>query len=367
MTDERRPPEEGEKTKKRTHPVQPEVIPQPGAAPAAATGPVDKGPEKSAAEKADDPEAETKLWEMKRQRALADANKPIEPAAEAIWSTEPDKLKARTAIEAAYRKAARKGSDQDSEGELHARYRRATDKFIDAAADMLRSRQGRGESNGESHLGRWIKTYLSSGAAPVRTMLRERKQVATRLARHLGERERSRDAAADETKRWEKAFGRWSSPDKEIGAQIASYADRIDQLNADINTNNNRDQAIFSFWFEVAPSHLQLQAGRVTDDDAPGVSKIRDALAEFPLLLRNFLGGEERNDGSLYLIDPDELPKKREAILKAWQDAAGMQARAEADYSTRPDAAADLKPRHDKLKDDGWVKGAKEALATPKP
>lgn len=366
MADETKASEEAELKRSRAR-ADSAAAPAEAAAPAATSASED--------EKTDDRKPRDELWQMKRQRALADANKPIEVAAEALWSADPDKDKARKAIEEAYRKAARKGSVREPEGELHARYAMVDKKFKDAAADMLRSRK----EETESRLVTWIRAYLRTNPnpdtddLPVRTILRERKQVEIRLMNRLGPRERERQAAADETVRWEKAFGRWSSPDKEIGAVIATYADRIDQLNADINTDNNRDQAIFSFWFEVAPSHLQLRADKVTDDNAPGVSLIEGALkGEFPELLNSFKAAEDRkdaegrNDGSIYLIDPDKLPEKRRKVLKSWQEAAERQSEAEANYATRPDAAADLKPRHDKLRDDGWVKRAKEALAKPK-
>lgn len=354
----------------------------------------------------DDPPADTQLHEMKRQRALADASKPIEPAVEAFWSTDPDKVKAREAIQKAYRDASREGSSQEAEGELLRRWRTLDEKFVNAAADMLRSgRQGlvaQPLKHKDSHLVTWINTYLAKGQggkAVVRDVLVQRQQLKTRLTGRLGPREKARQEAIEDTKRWETAYGRWSAPGKEIAAVMASYADRIDQLNADINTNtnNNRDQAIFSFWFEVAPSHLQLRPAKlaneppkakdgkatakadeasgakaeptvVSNDIAPGVTEIWNALkSDFPELLPYFQTGAERGDGSVYLIDPDELPKKRENVLTAWQEAAQRQAVAEADYATRPDAAGDLKPRYDKLKDDGWVKGTREALAPPKP
>jgi hypothetical protein len=354
----------------------------------------------------DDPPADTQLHEMKRQRALADANKPIEPAVEAFWSSDPDKLKAREAIEKAYREAAREGSNHQAEGELLRKWRTLDDKFVNAAADMLRSgRQGlvaQPLRQKDSHLVTWINTYLAKGQdgkAVVRDVLVQRQQLKTRLTGRLGPREKKRQEAIEDTKRWETAYGRWSAPGKEIAAVMASYADRIDQLNADINTNtnNNRDQAIFSFWFEVAPSHLQLRPAKlaneppkakdgeataktddasgaktaptvVSNDIAPGVTEIWNALkSDFPELLPYFQTGADRGDGSVYLIDPDELATKRQNVLTAWQEAAQRQAAAEADYATRPDATADLKPRYDKLKDDGWVKGTREALAPPKP
>lgn len=333
----------------------------------------DGEPPDAAVERTDDGRPKKQLFEMKRQRALADINKPIEPAAEAIWSMEPDKVKARAAVEEAYRKAARTGTDRDSEGELRARYRAVDDKFNNAAADMLRVRdypeRSRARESGETaQLVRWIDTCLTGDNARVRTVLRQRKQVAERLTETLGERERRRQGAAEVTKRWETAFARWSAPDKEIAAMIASYADRIDQLNADINTGNNRDQAIFSFWFEVAPVHLQLRPKPVTPDNTPGVGLIREELSkEFPDFEDVFESGVKRNDGSLYLIDPEGLAGKRRDVLKEWQEAAADQARAEAAYTTRPDSAGDLRPRHDKLKGDGWIKGTREALAAPKP
>lgn len=341
---------------------------------------------------ADDPEPDINIVEMKKQRALADATKPIEAATDAIWSMDPDKIKARKAVEDAYRTAARRGTAEETAGELWLRYQKAEEKFKSAAADMLRSRalewkvdkdkEAEDANLRESHLWRWIGTFLAPKSGPpqgpeklqVRKILLERKQVAARLTDTLGKREGARQEAAEETKSWEKAFGRWSAPDKEIAALIASYFDRIDQLNADINTGNNRDQAIFSFWFEVAPIHLQLRDKKVDATNTPGVQMIRDALKEFPNLANNYKSGADRKDGSLYLLDPgpkdppdpSPLADKRQKVLASWQLAAETQSHAEADYATRPDAAADLKPRHDKLKDDGWVKGTREALADPK-
>jgi hypothetical protein len=328
---------------------------------------------RQAALDADDPEAGPKLREMKKQRALADVSKPIEPAAEAIWSQDPDKGSARKAIQDAYAKVARVHPDDNYLGDLRIRYNRLDDKFRNAAADMLRSRSETlprpvdpGAQEESSHLVLWIKRNLT-GDGPVRKVLLQRKQLGTRLASRVGPRESALQAAVDKTKSWEKAFARWSAPDKEINALMSSYADRIDQLNADINTDNNRDQAIFSFWFEVAPVHLQLRDATVDDSNAPGVTRIRAALADFPDLQGNYLSGADRTDGSLYLIDPAGLQGKREAVLNGWKDAAEAQATADADYSTRPDAAADLKPRYDKLRDDGWIKGTRDGLATPKP
>lgn len=319
----------------------------------------------------DDPEPEQTLQAMKKQRALADANKPIESAVEAIWSMDPDKIKARESIEEAYGKVALKGKDRTSPGELRARYERANDKFIEAGAAMLRNGNGSvGEPEGrnESHLARWISSHLAPETGPVWKILRERRQIGTRLKNRLGEREKQRQAATGETKKWARAFRRWSAPDKEIAALIDSYEGLIDPLNADIVTGRDRPQAILSFWFEVAPIHLQLRDETVTEENAPGLDYIRKALTEeFSDLLVNYTAGKERHDGSIYLIDPDELPGHRRAILERWQNAAIRQADAAADYLTRPDAAADLKPRYAKLKDNGWIVGAKQALAMPKP
>ena len=345
----------------------------------------------------DDPDPNPELWEMKKQRALADVSKPLEPAAEAIWSAEPDKKKARETLETAYRDAVREGSRLKAEGDLRRRYRALHEKFVNAAADMLRSQQDvveKPQKLKESHLVTWLNTFLAAGQEPgkavVREALADRQQVEARLEKRMGPRELARQKAAEATKRWETAFARWSSPEKEIAAVMASYADRIDQLNADINTGNNRDQAIFSFWFEVAPLHLQLRyaelddeggSGLVDDEVAPGVTKIRKALTDFEELKSNYEAGAQRNDGSIYFLKPEpdtatvpdprrgdrNLAEKRQRILEKWQKAAAKQAAAEADYAARPDAAADLKPRHDKLKGDGWVKGTREALAKPKP
>lgn len=424
MTDRRTPPEDAELRPARgrvrraaaADAAEPDATAEGDEAAAAETAPRDEeaaatdkarlAKEKAAAAEkvrlaeADDPVPDTNIVEMKEQRALADANKPIEAATETIWSTDPDKIKARKAVEDAYRTAARRGTAEETAGELWIRYQKANDKFESAAADMLRSRpldwkvdkdkEAEDANLRESHLWRWIDTFLTPKTTPsqgpeklqVRKILLERKQVTARLMETLGEREKARQEAAEKTKNWEKAFGRWSAPDKEIAALIASYFDRIDQLNADINTGNNRDQAIFSFWFEVAPIHLQLRDETVTPETTPGVALITDALKQFRTdpkkdfdLENNYKSGKDRDDGSLYLLDPgpkdppdpSPLAKKRRKVLASWQRAAETQAKAEADYATRPDAAADLKPRHDKLKDDGWVKGTREALAPPKP
>lgn len=322
-------------------------------------------------ERLDDPEPEQQLWVRKKQCALADASKPIEPAVEAIWATDPDKLKARKAIEDNYRKAALKGKDRDSHGELRARYERGNDKFIEVGTAMLHNREGKvgePEVRNESHLAHWINTYMAPGTGAVWQRLRDRQQLGTRLSNRLGEREKKRQVAAVDTEKWEKAFGRWSAPDKEITRLIASYEGLLDPLAADIATGNNRALAIFSFWFEVAPIHLQLRDETVTDENAPGVQILQQVLKEeFSDLVVNYIAGKDRQDGSVYLIDPDELPSHRQAILARWQSVAQDQADAEADYVTRPDAAADLKPRYDELKDDGWINGAKQVLAMPKP
>jgi hypothetical protein len=75
----------------------------------------------------DDPEPDPKRTEMAKSVALAELMKPVAAATEDLYSTEPDKVKARAAIAEAYTKAYT---------ELKAKYDAADTSFVRTAEDM---------------------------------------------------------------------------------------------------------------------------------------------------------------------------------------------------------------------------------------
>ena len=153
---------------------------------------------------------------------------------------------------------------------------------------------------------------------------------------------------------------------EDVGAG-RDYAGKIEKLNADINNGINADQAIFSFWFEIAPMHLQLR-NEPLDDEAieKQIDDLKTALGRISDLAAQFeLGSARGGRQPLPSIPADALEQVAGTCWQAGEGAAERQATAEADYKLRPDDAGALKQRWDKLKDDGWVKQAKSALEKP--
>jgi hypothetical protein len=298
------------------------------------------------------------LKDVTRTVALADVMKPIAAATEDLHSKAPDKAKARDAITKAYAKAY---------PELLAKYHAADASFLRTAIDM------------KVALEDWIKRLLKKidPKGAVAAALAERAQVRSGLNATMGRYERQRADAQARTKWWADRFADWSSPDARIAALIVDPA-KIDKLNADINNNLNADAAILSFWFEVAPKHLQVRPKALDPEleTEPELKKQITDLKKQITDLKNAIGpdtdiakwldpGVIRSDGSIYLIDPSNLETRRQVVLAHWKAVAEAQATAEADYKLSPDDAATLKQRWDKLKDDGWLKDLKSALGKP--
>ena len=300
---------------------------------------------------ADDPEPAEQLAEIAESVALAEVMKPVATATEDLYATAPDKVKARRAIVDDYAKAL-----STPPGDLLAKYDAADRRFVRTAQDMAETLEG------------WIERLLTDagGTSAVARALGERAQLRARLKALTGGRESARLLAQAETKWWADRFADWSAPGAKMSALVADYAGKIEKLNADTNNDINADLAIFSFWFEIAPKHLQLRNEPLDDDVIEKqIDDLKTALGPGSDLAAQFELGSARSDGSLYLIPADALEQRRRDVLAGWKGAAERQATAEADYKLRPDDAGALKQRWDKLKDDGWLKQAKSALEKP--
>jgi len=277
------------------------------------------------------------------QLALADAMKPIEAAAADLYSL--DREAARVAIADKYAKAVAPG------GDLRRKLDAANANFNETAGFMVDA------------LDDWV-TKIASG--PLHILLAQRAKTRTGVDAMLGARERARAVAQETAKAWGARFADWSAPADTITKIVAGYADQINKLDIDINGGNAPAAAILSFWFEVAPKHLQVSDGALSDDAKTALGKVKNALAQagFNDLANGLDPATARNAGGVYLIAPADLPAKRVAVLTKWKDAAVARAAAEADFKLDPDDAATLNQRWSTLKDDAWIKGAK-ALLTP--
>lgn len=277
------------------------------------------------------------------QLALADAMKPIEAAAADLYAA--DRQAARDAIADKYAKAVAPG------GDLRRKLDAASANFNETAGFMIDA------------LDEWVKKVATG---PLHQLLVTRAKTRTDLDATLGSRERARAAAQDAAKAWGARFADWSAPADTITKIVAGYADQINKLDLEINGGNAPDSAILSFWFEVAPKHLQVSDGTLTDDAKTALGKVKNAVAQagFADLAAWLDPATARNAGGVYVIPPVDLPPKRAEVLTKWKDAAVARAAAEADFKIDPDDAATLKQRWSTLKDDIWIEGAK-ALLTP--
>ena len=166
----------------------------------------------------------------------------------------------------------------------------------------------------------WIERLLTDagGTSAVRRALRERAQVRSRLASLTGGREGARLLAQAETKWWADRFADWSAPGAKMSALVADYAGKIEKLNADINNDINADLAIFSFWFEIAPKHLQLRNEPLDDDVIEKqIDDLKTALGPDSDLAAQFETGSARSDGSLYL-DPGRRARTTSSGRAGW-------------------------------------------------
>jgi hypothetical protein len=306
----------------------------------------------------DDPEPRDSLRYFKINKARTETGKEIEPILEAVILQEPAQFAADRAIQAAYEAAT---ADDDAADNLRNLYCDVEAAFGEAARYLL----AKAPRQEWSLLERWIHRNLRKEGAPVRKLLITRGQVRERLRARAGPRELIHRDAQVRTSRWANAWKAWSNPTKNIRDIITSYKDRIGVLKDLANDKATADKAILEFWFEVAPLHLGLSPERVTEEDAPGLEQMLAALEDFEDVQAWLSSGRGRSDGSLYLIDADRLPGKRERVLEAWREAANDEAEAQADYELRPDDAAKLQERHTTLERDKWIGLAKEMLGPP--
>ena len=311
----------------------------------------------------DDEEPPPELTLSEETQAKSEALKPLAPATDELFSRDPAKVAARKALEAAYAKAAAKPANGNAGGELRAKYDAADKKFIRAVNDT------------KGRLTEWIAARITGGTPAKPSLLplfQLRAQVEKRFKARLGPRELARDEATAKVKLWQKAYADWSKPTEVVLALIGEYADRIDKLNADINTEKNADLAIYQLWFEVAVKHLQLRSQSVSDANASGagdlVKALDTALGPDHEFTKFWKSGPDRGDGSVYLLDPgpDALTAKRKEVRADWEKAAQAQAKADAAFKLRPDDAATLKTKRDAV-GQGRAAAVKALLEDPAP
>jgi hypothetical protein len=284
------------------------------------------------------------IKQIAKALALAEAMKPLEGPITDVYSDAEDKKAARQKLKDAYTAAIAK------DGPLRTKFDAAKKSFDRAATDMNR---------GSGTLDKWLE-YAFGANGPYKKLLDEREDLKSKFTPQMGPNEKARAEKQAETKKWAAHYADWSAPVDKITAQIGQYADKIDKLNADINNEVNRNIAMTTFWFEVAPRHLQLEsefAAEVKD----AVDKVAAKLTKYSDLKEILKIGTERDDEALYLIaTADEAEKKRRTVLDKWKAAAEKQADADADFKLNPDDIATYKQRWDKLKDDVWIAEAKK-------
>lgn len=304
-------------------------------------------------EPGDDPRLPDSIEQIALDTAISDARRPLADPTKELWSTDPDKAQARAAIEKTY-KAAMASSP---EGALAQLYRRAQEEFIEAAKHLTRS-----ESDGSTPLGTWLAAHLRSGT-PLWSFLKQLPNLQNRVFSRKGWRERDRDALRETTARWVEAHRLWSDPVGSMTAMLTGLSDKIETAHGQFGDKDNGDLAVYRFWFEYAPIVLQLSPALPTDTTVPGYDAVKGKFNGFAHLLERLKSGEERKDGSLYLIAGD-LTTHRQWILGEWRKSADKLAASEAHFNLRPDDLATLAPRL-KERIDREADLAKDAFPAP--
>lgn len=272
------------------------------------------------------PDPSAILREMKLAAVRAALLKPVGAATEDLFSTDPAKQKARAAAQAAYEKAAGKAP----KGKLRLDHEGAG-RSLKALAKAM-----------EPRLQAWIAEWLAAGK-PLHALLDARKKAAEAAKPVGGVRELNRDSKAAETGKWATAHGAWSAPETRIDLK---YISEIPKLYDDVN---DEAYSTYRFWFEIVPKQLQYSGATIAEGDLKGLAAIRDAVKAFPDVAAAFVAGADRQDGSVYLIDPADLLGHRKWIRQKWEDAAKAQAEAEVDYQMDPDDHASRTKARDQL------------------
>jgi hypothetical protein len=264
----------------------------------------------------------TELQEVTKARILADASRELAQANEERVTKGAE---VRTAYEAELKA-------------LRERHDKADKRFVDIANDLMRP-----VPDGGSRLDMWVAAWLQPGK-PLRELFRSREAAAAAFAALRGERERDREKTAAAAEQLKKASGDWAAPHTAIAAILSNYEGRFDTLNRNISSQDQTTEvAIYEFWFEVAPQHLQLRSEAVTDDNTPGLGTIMKGLEGLPEHQRVLQSGKLREDKSVFLIAPGELDGHRKEVGVAWAKAVDCAATAAALYSLAPDDAETLK------------------------
>lgn len=286
-----------------------------------------------AASFSDDPPKPEVQRHLVQMTLAADAARLLTSPTNDLFSDEPAIKKKRDDLATALHKAC------DPQGPLRVKYEEL-DKSFQALADTI-------AKNG---LDEWIETYLGDDGALL-ALFRQRAQVAVRLGKTKGLREGARDRAREWADRAAATYADWSAPADKIAALIGQYADKLAGISCNLGNAKTKPQAMYDFWFEVAPKHLSLSKDAVDDDKATGYTSIAAKLEEFAEF-GDFVDlahpADQRASHALF-IAPDDLQDQRLAVLRAWQAALSDKIDAEAEFQLRPDDGATLKSRLDKL------------------
>ena len=280
------------------------------------------------------------LFDLELAEITSTELKPVNAAYVDLISPDQDKAKAREKARADYAVAMK------ANGELKKLYQIADNKFLELAKDIEKSPRG------DALLDAWCKKHLV-GDKPVHDLiarqcaLTERFKMQARAYRFAAV--ICKKAKAE---RIGKNYAEWLNPTNAIKGRIEGYLADIDKINAALDAGEKPDWPIYQFWFVVAPKHLQLRAKAVNQGNTPGFDLVNGAMTgDIARRAETLLAGADRDDGSIYAVDPDDYLAKRKASLKCWRDAVEAYAHAVAENKFRPDDPAKLQQRTKDLAD----------------
>ena len=313
----------------------------------------------------DDDEFNSLIVAQRKAKKLAQisAEQGIGEATEAIYSNDPEKKKKRDEVVKTY------------EAEIATNPAGTVRTKFDAAMLMLKSALTdlHCKDDDSTPLAQWIGRQLSYHKdqrkicepldKPLYKLLFTRKQVEVRVDERLGKRERTLLDARKKSLRWANAFKAWSNPGQSIDDIIGNSVTDIEKINADIMAGRDVDHAIYRLLFEVAPRLLSVANDKLPDLADKAITRLSEALKDFPERQKKLVIGSKRGDGSVYLIAGDALQEHREYVLDIWTKLVDPQAAAEAESELRPDDAVELKKKLDALIQSEPF--SKEALASP--
>jgi hypothetical protein len=273
-------------------------------------------------------------FEIELQETINVELKPINAAKIDLFSNDPGKKKARDAIFENYKKAA------EEDGGVGHKYIILDNRFREVAADIVKTHAG------DKLLEDWIATNLKKGE-PLYDLMRKGENMNARLDRMAKDYRFARELQAKaKLAHWAKCYADWSTPEKSIATLLDGYAKSLETINAELDGGTNPLGPIYKFLFHIAAVHLQLRKNQVDSGNMPGFGQIKNAL-EKKLRLRfaGFLCAREREDGSVFIIDADDLQEHRKWVLTQWEEAAVAYAKAAMMNKYWPDEPAKLAER----------------------